>query len=191
MANLKALINRPSVISTTTLQDLGGQANKKPKVEVPLPQPYTLAWESPVWAHVTSFSNQLLEADKGQQKGLQSLFGDLLPTAPISTPFVFHDVHTRPSVCGNDLKPDIVMGLRDKPCIPLTTAAIIDFKRQGGGYDNDENVGKAITYGRVFFATVATDIAEDGFGRPHRFAQHCIGPCEAGLKRSRGRGFVF
>ena len=150
MANLKALINRPSVISTTTLQELGGQANKKPKVEVPLPQPYTLAWESPVWAQVTSFSNQLLEADKGQQKGLQSLFGDLLPTAPISTPFVFHDVHTRPSLCGNDLKPDVVMGLRDKPCISLTTAAIINFKRQGGGYDNDEKVGKAITYGRVF-----------------------------------------
>ena len=150
MAVLKALINRPSVISTTTLQELGGQANKKPKVEVPLPQPSALAWESPVWAHVTSSSNQLWEADKGQQKVLQSLFGDLLPTAPISTPYVFHDVHTRPSVCGSDLKPDVVMGLRDKPCIPLTTAAIIDFKRQGGGYDNDENVGKAITYGRVF-----------------------------------------
>ena len=42
------------------------------------------------------------------------------------------------------------MGLRDKPCIPLTTAAIIDFKRQSGGYDNDENVGKAMTYSRVF-----------------------------------------
>lgn len=42
------------------------------------------------------------------------------------------------------------MGLRDKPCIPLTTAAIIDLKQQGGGYDNDANVGKAITYGRVF-----------------------------------------
>ena len=151
MAILRALINRPSIISTTTLQELGGQANKKPKVEVPLPHiPYTLAWDSPVWAHVTSFSNQRLKVDEGQQKGLQSLFGDLLPTAPISTPFVFHDVHTRPSVCGNDLKPDVVMGLRDKPCIPLTTAAIIKFKRQGGGYDNDEHVGKAITYGRVF-----------------------------------------
>ena len=75
MAVLKALINRPSVISTTTLEELGGQANKKPKVEVSLPQPSALAWESPVWAHVTSSSNQLLEADKGQQKGLQSLFG--------------------------------------------------------------------------------------------------------------------
>lgn len=85
MANLKALINRPSVISTTTLQELGGQANKKPTVELPLPQADTLAWESPVWAHVTNSSIQLLEADKGQQKGLQSLFGDLLPSAPIST----------------------------------------------------------------------------------------------------------
>jgi len=150
MANLKAQINRPSVISTTTLQELGGQAKQKPRVEVPLPQADTLAWESPVWTHVTNSSVQLSEADKGQQKGLQSLFGDLLPTAPISTPFVFHDVHSRPSVCGNDMKPDVVMGLRDKPCIPLTTAAIIDFKRQGKCYDNDENVGKAITYGRVF-----------------------------------------
>lgn len=103
MANLKALINRPSVISTTTLQELGGQANKKPKVEIPLPQPHTLAWDSPVWAQVTSFSNRLLKADEGQQKGLQSLFCDLLDTAPISTPFVFHDVHTRPSVCGSPM----------------------------------------------------------------------------------------
>ena len=148
--NLRALINRPSVISTTTLQELGALANKKPKVGVSLPDAHALAWDSPIWAQVTSSRLQLLEAGKGQQKGLHSLFVDLLPTAPISTPFVFHDVHTRPSVCGHDLKPDVVMGLRDKPCVPLTTAAIIDFKRQGGGYDNDENVGKAITYGRVF-----------------------------------------
>jgi len=150
MANLRAMISRPTVISTTTLQELGGQANKKSKVVIPLPPTDALAWESPVWAQVTNSSVQLLEADKGQQKGLQSLFADLLPTAPVNTPFVFHDVHTRPSICGSDLKPDVVMGLRDKPCIPLTTAAIIDFRWQGGGYDNDENVGKAITYGRVF-----------------------------------------
>ena len=41
------------------------------------------------------------------------------------------------------------MGLRGKPCIPLTSAAIINFNRQGGEYDSDENVGKAITCGRV------------------------------------------
>lgn len=150
MAEVKALINRPSVISTTTLQELGSQASKRPKVEIPLPPTNALLWDSPIWERVTSSGIQLLEADKGQQKGLLSLFADLLHTAPTSTPFVFHDVHTRPSVCGSDLKPDVVMSLRDKPCIPLTTAAIIDFKRQGGGYDNDENVGKAITYGRVF-----------------------------------------
>ena len=150
MAQVKALVKRPSVISTTTLQELGSQANKKPKMELPLPPTHAVAWDSPIWAQVTSSSVQLLEADKGQQKGLQSLFADLLPTAPTSTPFVFHDVHTRPSVFGSDLNPDVVMALRDKPCIPLTTAAMIEFKRQGGGYDNDENVGKAITYGRVF-----------------------------------------
>ncbi len=138
------------VLYTTTLQELGGQANKKSKRGIPLPPTDALAWESPVWAQVTNSSVQLLEADKGQQKGLQSLFADLLPTAPVNTPFVFHDVHTGPSVCGSDMKPDVVMGLRDKPCNPLTTAAIIDFKRQGGGYDNDEHVSKAITYGRVF-----------------------------------------
>ena len=99
---------------------------------------------------LTSSSVQLLEADQGQQKGLQSLFADLLPTAPVDTPFVLHDVHTEPSVCGRDLKPDVVMGLRDKPCIPLTTAAFIDFRRQDGLSDDDESVGEAITYGRVF-----------------------------------------
>ena len=149
MAEIKALVNRPSILSTTTLQELGCLGSKRAKVEVPLPPTYAEDWHSPSWADVTSSSVQLLEADKGEQKGLQSLFADLLPTAPSSTPFVFHDVHTTPSVCGSDLKPDVVMGLRDKPCIPLTTAAIIDFKRQGGGYDNDENIGKAITYGRV------------------------------------------
>ncbi len=150
MANLRAMINKPTVISTTTLQEMGGQANKKPKMEVPLPQVLAVAWESPIWAQFTSSSVQLLEADKGQKKGLQSLFAHQLPTAPVNTPFVFHDVHTRPSVCGSDLKPDVVMGLCDKPCNPLTTGAIINFKRQGGGYDNDENVGKAIMCGRVF-----------------------------------------
>ena len=150
MASLRALISKPTVMSTTTVREVGGQANKKSKVVISLPPTDALTWESPIWARVTSSSEQLLEADKGQQKGLQSLFADLLPTAPVNTPFVFHDVHTKPSVCGSDLKPDVVMGLRDKPCIPLTTAAIIDFKQQGGGYDNDENVGKAITYGRVF-----------------------------------------
>ena len=131
-AKLKALINQPSVISTMTLRELGGQANKKQKVEVLLPQPGTLAWESPVWAHVASFSNQLLKADKGQRNGLQSLFGHLLPTAPTNTSFVFHHVHTRHTSLA-----------------PLTIAAVIKFQ-QGGGYGNDENVGKTITCGRVF-----------------------------------------
>ncbi|DBA82194.1 TPA: hypothetical protein ACH3X1_007177 [Trebouxia sp. C0004] len=84
--NLRALINRPSVISTTTLQELGALANKKPKVGVSLPDAHALAWDSPIWAQVTSSRVQLLEADKGQQKGLQSLFADLLPTAPICCP---------------------------------------------------------------------------------------------------------
>ena len=74
--NLRALINRPSVISTTTLQELGALANKKPKVEALLPQAHALAWESPIWALVTRSSIQLLEADKGQQKGEQSLLAD-------------------------------------------------------------------------------------------------------------------
>ena len=103
-----------------------------------------------MWAQVTNPSTQLLEKDSHEQKGLQSLFGDLLCKAPDKTPFVFHAVHNKPSVCGSDLKPDVVMVVRGKPCSPLTTGAIIQFKQQGGGYDNNENVGKAITYGRVF-----------------------------------------
>ena len=82
MASLKAQIKQPSVISTATFEELGGQAHRKAKLEIRVPQSYTLAWESSVWAHVTSFANQLLEADVGQQKGLRSLFGDLLGTAP-------------------------------------------------------------------------------------------------------------
>ena len=50
------------------------------------------------------------------------------------------------------------MALRDNACVPLTTAAIIDFKRQGGGCDNDENVGKAITYGRVFLQQLSRSL---------------------------------
>ena len=46
--NLRALINRPSIISTTTLQELGALANKKPKVGVPLPDTHALAWDSPI-----------------------------------------------------------------------------------------------------------------------------------------------
>lgn len=149
MADMKVMFNRSSVVSTMTLQELGSQAHEKNKVEFPLPEVPALTWDSSIWAHVASSSN-LLEADKGQKKGLKTLFADLLPTAPSTTPFVFHDVHKRPSVCGKDLKPDVVMSLRNKPCIPFTTAAIIEIKRQGGGYDNNENVGKAITYGRVF-----------------------------------------
>ena len=103
-----------------------------------------------MWAQVTNPSSQLLEKDSHKQKELQSLFGVLLRKAPDNTPFVFHDVHTKPSVCGSDLKPDVAMVVRGKPCIPLTTGVIIVFKQQGGGYDNDENFGKAITYGRVF-----------------------------------------
>lgn len=147
---MKALVNRPAMISTTTLQELGSQAHKKPKVEISLPPAHDAVWDSPVWADAASCNMQLLEPDKGQRKGLQSMFADLLHTAPTNTPFVFHDVHTTQSVCGNDLKPDIVMCLRDKPCVPLTTAAIIDLKQQGGRYDNNENVGKAITYGKAF-----------------------------------------
>ena len=145
---MKALVNRPAMISTTTLQELGSQAHKKPKVEISLPPAHDAVWDSPIWADAASCNMQLLEPNKGQRKGLQSMFADLLHTAPTNTPFVFHDIHRTQSVCGNDLKPDIVMCLRDTPCVPLTTAAIIDLKQQGGTYDNNKNVGKAIIYGR-------------------------------------------
>ena len=147
---MKALVNRPAMISTTTLQELGSQAHKKPKVEISLPPAHDAVWDSPVWANAASSNMQLVEPDKGQRKWLQSMFADLLHTAPTNTPFVFHDVHTTQSVCGNDLKPDIIMCLRDKPCVPLTTPAIIDLKQQGGRCDSNENVGKPITFGKAF-----------------------------------------
>ncbi len=48
MADMRALINNPPVISTKTLQEMGSQANKRPKVEVPLPQIVDASWESPI-----------------------------------------------------------------------------------------------------------------------------------------------
>lgn len=42
------------------------------------------------------------------------------------------------------------MCLRGKPFNPLTTGAIINFKRQDGQYESDYNVGKAVIYGRDF-----------------------------------------
>ena len=160
MAIKRAVVNRPCVNPTTTPQELEPHAIQGPKVGIRLPQKYALAWNSPVWAQVTSSSVQLSEADKGQQKGLRSMFADLLPTAPISTPFVFHDVQTRPSNSGNDVKPDVALGLREKPCIPLTAAGIINFKLQGRDYDFDEVIGKTIICGRLFLQQVPQILQE-------------------------------
>ena len=65
---LRALINKPCVISTTTLQEMGVLANRMQKVDMSLGQEHWFAWDSPIWAHVTNPSTQLLKADKGQQK---------------------------------------------------------------------------------------------------------------------------
>lgn len=73
MAQLRALINKPSVISTSTIQELGGLAKKKAKLEGSLQQAHALAWDSHIRAQVTTSSVPLLEADEGGQKGLQSL----------------------------------------------------------------------------------------------------------------------
>lgn len=51
-------------------------------------------------------------------------------------------------------QPYVVIGLCGKACIPMTIAAIIECeqqppqKGQGGQYNNDEHIGRAITYGR-------------------------------------------
>ncbi|KAL0038414.1 hypothetical protein WJX77_005568 [Trebouxia sp. C0004] len=56
--NLRALINRPSVISTTTLQELGALANKKPKVVAKVP-----------------FRSQSLSQECAVVQSLQGIFG--------------------------------------------------------------------------------------------------------------------
>lgn len=105
-------------------------------------------WEDECWGHVAA-STGLPEKDDGTTEGLQSIFTKLLNSAPTNTPFQLHDVHTRCSVCGDDLKPDIVMSLRHTPTVPMTTGFVLDLKRQDGRYENSENIGKAITYGRM------------------------------------------
>lgn len=143
---LNSLVKGPPLKSITGTQ---GEWNY-PHLRTLLLPTDALAWDSPLWEHVTSSNTQLPVADRASQKGLHSLFADLLATAPTSTPFVFHHVHRRPSVCGNDLKPHVAMCLRGKPCNPLTTGAIISFKPQDGQYESDYNVGKAVIYGRDF-----------------------------------------
>ena len=125
-------------------------------MELPLPPlAASLTWNDPLWDEVAAPESHLLEA--GEQ-GLQSKFCRLLNSAPSSMSFEFHDVHTAPSVCGNDLKPDTVMKLRGKPVCPLTTAAILDLKRQDGAYDNEKNVGQAVTYGRTFLQQLPSSL---------------------------------
>lgn len=82
------------------------------------------------------------------------------PGAPSSTSFEFHDVRSAPSVCGNDLKPDVVMSLRGKPVCPLTTGAIIDLKRQGVSPEMDKNDGQALTYGRHIWPDLPATAAQ-------------------------------
>lgn len=75
-----------------------------------------------------------------------------------------------PSVCGSHLKPDVVIGLCDKPCIPLTTAAIIDFERQEGGGGGERN-------GITTMRTLAGRVVQT------EFCNSCHRPC-------KGMGFV-
>ncbi|KAL3148781.1 hypothetical protein ABBQ38_014190 [Trebouxia sp. C0009 RCD-2024] len=105
-------------------------------------------WEDGIWGDV-AVSIGLPVRDDGSTEGLQSIFTRLLNTAPTSTPFHLHDVHSCQSVCGDDLKPDCVMSLRHKPLVPMTTGLVLDLRRHDNSYDNSENVGKAIVYGRT------------------------------------------
>jgi len=143
------LVARPPAYTSTSLQELGNNAKKRPRIEIPLPPPLVGAtWEHERWRYVAD-NTDLLEADDGPRQGLQSTLATLLQTAPTNTPFVLHDVHSQRSVCGDDLKPDMVLSLRGKPVVPITTGFILELKRQDTPYDTDQNVGKAITYGRT------------------------------------------
>ena len=142
------MIARPPLLTSTTLQELGHSAKRHRKEIALSPTLPGIKWEHELWDHV-AVSTGLPERDDGDKEGLQSIFQHLLRKAPTNTPFAFHDVHTSPSVCGDALKPNCVMSLRHKPIVPMTTGLILDLKRQDGLYENSENVGKAITYGRL------------------------------------------
>ena len=157
-AEVLALIGTPPPLTTTMLREVGEHVKKQARVELPLPPlAASLTWNDPLWDEVAAPESHLPEA--GEQ-GLQSKLCRLLNSAPSSMSFEFHDVHTAPSVCGNDLKPDTVMSLRGIPVCPLTTGAIINLKRQDGAYDNDKNVGQAVTYGRTFLQQLPRDLRD-------------------------------
>ena len=143
-----AILARPPLLTSTTLHKLGHSA-KRQRTAIPLSAFATgVMWEDRLWGNV-AVSIGLLKRDDGNTEGLQSIFTRLLNTAPTSTPFQLHDVHSCRSVCGDDLKPDCVMSLRHKPLVPMTTGLVLDLKRHDNLYDSSEHAGKAIIYGRT------------------------------------------
>ena len=144
-----AMIARPPLLTSTTLQELGHSA-KRQRTQIALsPPPPGITWDHDLWSQV-AVSSGLSKRDDGNKEGLQSIFKRLLDAAPTNTPFELDDVHLSPCVCGDALKPSCVMSLRHKPIVPMTTGLILDLKRQDGMYESSGNIGKAITYGRLF-----------------------------------------
>ena len=142
------MIARPPLLTSTTLEQLGHTA-KRQRTQITLsPALPGIKWEHELWERVTA-SIGLPEQEDGDKTGLLSIFKHLLCTAPTNSPFELHDVHSSPSVCGDALQPDCVMSLQHKPIIPMTTGLILDLKPQDGLYENSDNVGKAIMYGRL------------------------------------------
>lgn len=141
------MLERPPCVTSTTLDELGG-AFKRERTTIALAPAPGVMWQDGLWEKVAA-STGLTKKGTNNQEGLQAIFTRLLKTAPISTPFQLHDVHLHHSVCGDDLKPDCVMTLRDKPIVPMTTGFVLGLKCHDNQYESNANVGKAIIYGRL------------------------------------------
>lgn len=142
------MLARPPCLTSTTLDELGGTFKRQRTAIALAPAAPGITWEDGLWETVAA-STGLTEKGINNQEGLQAIFTRLLKTAPRSTPFMLHDVHLHHSVCGDDLKPDFVMTLRNKPIVPMTAGFVLDLKRHDSLYESNANVGKAIIYGRL------------------------------------------
>lgn len=97
------------------------------------------------WDAAAAFDSDLSESTTD---GTQGIFSKMIAYFPddSSTTFRLHDVHSTPSVCGPDFKPDIIAS-SGPHLLPTNTGLILELKTQkqsGGHYASSANIHQVI-----------------------------------------------
>lgn len=144
---VKAIIARPPLLASTTLQDLGQNA-KRQRTKIALSSSaLNVKWDDKLWEYV-AVSTGLPEKDDGDRDGLQSIFTRLMK-APPPTRLSSCTMSIDAVLCVEMTSSLILMSLRHKPMVPMTTRLVLHLKHQDSQCDSSKNIGKAITYGRM------------------------------------------